>query len=250
MRNLSLPLALTLTLGMLGACSLDVPSLPVELQGEGGLLANATATATPTPSGTIAPVQRVVKDITVQPDNLVIPEGTAFDVIAVVTYVDGSFDSNVTWSSSDNTVLSVNPTTGRLTGLKAGVASVVAQSPVDRTKRTTATVAVRAAEAAPAITRVVPTEATIRVGETVRLTAEIQLSNGRTSPNVTWQSGNTRVAMVSNGLVTGISAGTVTVTAIAQDEPTKRADAIIRVLAESGPALASPEPTATAAAQL
>lgn len=233
MKNASLPLAAALLLGLVASCQITAPPLPLDLQGEGGLL--ATPAPTPTPTSTIAPVERVVKDITIQPDSLVIPEGTAFDVIAVVTYADGSFDSNVTWSSSDNTVLSVNPTTGRLTGLKAGMASVVAQSPIDKTKRTTATVAVRAAEAAPAITRVVPTEATIRVGETVRLLAEIQLSNGKTSPNVVWSSGNTRVAMVSNGLVTGIAPGSVTVTAVAQDEPTKRASATITVVAEDAP---------------
>ena len=185
--------------------------------------------ATPAPSGTIAPVEKVVKDISIQPQSFVIEEGSAHDVIVVVSYTDGSYDSNVTWSSSDSTVVAVNPTTGRLTALKQGVASVVAVSPLDKAKMATTTVSVRPAEVTSVITRVTPTEATLKVGETVQLNAEIQLSNGKFSPNVVWKSTNTPVATVTRGLVTGVKPGVVTITATAQDEPTKSAQAVITV---------------------
>jgi uncharacterized protein YjdB len=62
-----------------------------------------------------------------------------------------------------------------------------------------------------------PTTASIKVGLTQQLTAAIAPSNA-TNQNVTWTSGNTAVATVSNtGLVTGIAAGTAAITVTTAD---------------------------------
>ncbi|MNS52864.1 Bacterial Ig-like domain (group 2) [compost metagenome] len=219
----------------LAACTADTTfsgnslMVPVPGASQAPQAVRQDAPAPASPGATIAPVQRVVKDITIQPESFVITEGSAHDVVVIVTYTDGTYDSNVTWSSSDSTVVSVNPTTGRLAALKQGVASVVAQSPLDKAKKASSTVSVRPAEVTSVIARVTPAEATIKVGETIRLQAELQLSNGKVSPNVIWQSTNTNLASVTNGLVTGIKPGTVTVTAMAQDEPTKLAKSTITI---------------------
>lgn len=224
-------LALLATIaGCDGTANITGNTVAVPVAGASGAPIAGQPAASPSPSSTIAPIEKLVKDITIQPEHMVVEAGTAYDVIAVVSYVDGSFDSNVTWSSSDATIVSVNPTTGRMTALKQGVASIVAQSPLDKTKKTTATVSVRPAEVNPVLTRVTPSSAKIRVGQTVQLSAEIQLSDGRTSPNVKWTSSNTRVATVSRGLVTGAVPGVTTIQATALDEPTKTASATIEVV--------------------
>ena len=49
-------------------------------------------------------------------------------------------------------------------------------------------------------------------GSTVKLTASVAPSNA-TNKTLTWKSSNTSIATVSNGVVTGVSAGTATITA-------------------------------------
>lgn len=56
------------------------------------------------------------------------------------------------------------------------------------------------------------TSVSITVGGTVTLTATVQSSNA-TEKTITRSSGNTSIAKVKNGIVTGVSAGTVTITA-------------------------------------
>ena len=62
-----------------------------------------------------------------------------------------------------------------------------------------------------------PTSANINIGATQQLTTTISPTNAA-NQNVTWSSSNTTVATVNgSGLVTGISAGTATITATTQD---------------------------------
>jgi alpha-tubulin suppressor-like RCC1 family protein len=60
------------------------------------------------------------------------------------------------------------------------------------------------------------TSMSLTVGGTETLTATVQPSDAA-NKNVTWASGNTAVATVSNGLVTAMAAGTATITAATQD---------------------------------
>lgn len=170
--------------------------------------------------------------VQVTTDGLVFTVGNAKDLMASVTYADGTVDGNVSWSSADDTIVSVNPTTGKVSGIKAGVATIVAASTVDPSKKALVKVTVRSAGVEEAITRVMPPEATVKVGDTTRLDATIQMSDGSISPNVTWTSDNRGVAMVSNGLVTGIAAGETMVTAVAAGDSTKKASAKVVVTAK------------------
>jgi uncharacterized protein (TIGR02145 family) len=64
---------------------------------------------------------------------------------------------------------------------------------------------------------VAPTSASINVGGTQQLTASVAPANA-TNQTVSWGSGNTGVATVSSsGLVTGVAAGSATITATTQD---------------------------------
>jgi uncharacterized protein YjdB len=173
-----------------------------------------------------------VSSIRLTPDTVVIGTGSAKAFMATVGYSDGTNDSAVAWTSSDDTILNVNPTTGQATGLKAGVASVVAAAVADPTRKATATVTVRSGEVVDAVLTIAPTEATLKVGETVRLQAKSQQSDGGMSPNVVWTSDNKTVAVVSNGLVTAVGVGQTTVTATAAGDSTKQVSAKITVVGQ------------------
>lgn len=62
-----------------------------------------------------------------------------------------------------------------------------------------------------------PTNVSVKEGKTVQLSAQVMPENA-SDPSVTWKSSdNTVVTVSSTGLVTGIKAGTVTITVTAQD---------------------------------
>ena len=72
------------------------------------------------------------------------------------------------------------------------------------------------------------TSATITVGNTETLTATIAPRDA-TNQDITWTSDNTSVATVSNGVVTGASVGTATITVAAQDGSGKTATCSVTV---------------------
>ena len=173
-------------------------------------------------------------------DNIVVTQGDKLDLAANVLYEDNTRDSAIAWSSSDNTILSINSTTGAVSGIKEGLATVIATSLKDTSKRGSATVTVKKADVVEALTKITPKEASIKVGETVRLDAKIQMSDGSFSPNVNWKSDNSGIALVSNGLVTGVGEGTTTITAIADGDSTKKSMAKITVLPEGSSTPSTP----------
>lgn len=214
--------AIMVSCGLLTSCMMVMPG-GMQQPNTSGNDATVPASTNPSTAG------KKVSSVRVTPDTQVISVGTSKDLAGTVSYTDGSFDGNIAWSASDDTILNVNPTSGKVTALKAGVASVVAAAGLDPSQRAMATITVRGGEVEEALTYVSPTEATLKVGETVRLSAKIRLSDGSESPNVVWTSDNKSVALVSNGLVTAVGAGTTTITVMAAGDPTKRATATITV---------------------
>lgn len=72
-----------------------------------------------------------------------------------------------------------------------------------------------------------PSEATVNVGSSVNLSVSATPSNASTS--VTWVSSNLTVASVSSGVVTGLSEGTTTISAISTMDSSVRAEITITV---------------------
>lgn len=117
----------------------------------------------------------------------------------------------VTWTSNTPAVATVS-TTGVVTGVAAGSATITATS---EGKTGTATVTVTPPGPVATVT-VEPATATVNVGATTTLTATARDANGVVVPgaSIAWSTNNAARATVSSGgVVTGVSVGTATITA-------------------------------------
>jgi len=135
---------------------------------------------------------------------------------------------SVTWTSSDPGVATVGAD-GAVVGIARGQATLTARV---ETRSATAAVTVTAPVAAVGVS---PATGSIAVGATIQLDATLRDARGRAmeGPAVTWSSSAPAIATVSRqGLVTGVTAGTVTVTALAEG---KQGNAAITVRAPPAP---------------
>ena len=147
-------------------------------------------------------------------------------------------NKNVKWSSSDPTVL-LPADNGSVTALKAGSATITATSVSSPSVAQQYTITVSNKP----VTSVTVTPATADItvgGDPTTLTASV-LPVDAGNANVNWGSSNTAVAVVNNGVVTGISVGTATITATATDGSGKSASCNVTVSATAP----TPTPTST-----
>lgn len=125
----------------------------------------------------------------------------------------------VTWSSANTAVAMVNSTTGVVTGVAAGTAGIVATaSGISGTAPITVGTATIGTIATVSVSLVATS---INVGTSTQATATTRDSSNNiiTGLTVAWRSSNTAVATVnsSTGVVTGVTAGSATITAISSD---------------------------------
>jgi uncharacterized protein YjdB len=157
------------------------------------------------------PVARVA----VAPATSSITVGATQQLTATATDAAGATITGraVAWSSRDPGVAVVS-STGQVTGIAPGSATIVAA--IDG-QSATATVTVRAVPVA--AVRVTPDNTSVGVGGTVRLGAVVTDAAGNTLAGraVSFSSNNSGVARVADdGTVTGVSAGTATITATSE----------------------------------
>ncbi|HTA74824.1 MAG TPA: Ig-like domain-containing protein [Gemmatimonadaceae bacterium] len=173
----------------------------------GGLTTSIPATAT------AASIH--VATVSVNPSTVTLNPGNTAQLTAVAMDSLGNVLANqtVTWSSSNTSVATVSAT-GLLSAVTVGSAVISATA---GGKSGFANVAVVAASpASVASVTVSPATASITAGKTVQLTATLKDSVGNVlgGRTVTWSSSNPSVATVSsNGVVTGVAAGTATISA-------------------------------------
>ena len=117
----------------------------------------------------------------------------------------------ITWSSSNSSIASVS-SSGSVTGLAQGTATITATS-----EGISSTADITVSPLEPDTVVVSPTAVSIQPKQTAQLTAIVRNSDGQSmSTTVSWASGDPSLATVSGtGLVTGVSTGTTTVTASA-----------------------------------
>lgn len=138
--------------------------------------------------------------------------------------VDSTQSRTVVWSSSDASVLSVS-SNGKLVAYGVGTATVRLASSADVALRDSAIVRV----GPPRIVTVSPASVQMVAGETRTLQAAVQIEAGL-STAVQWRSSNPSVAMVaSTGMVTGVSQGTATITAVSLADSTRRGTATVSI---------------------
>ena len=176
-------------------------------------------------------VNTPVTGVTVSPTASTINVGGTQQLTATVAPSNAT-NKTVTWSSGNTAVATVS-TSGLVTGVAAGTA-VITSNTQDGGKTATSSVTVTATTIPVTGVSASPATATVNVGGTQQLTATVAPSNA-TNKTVTWTSGNTAVATVStSGLVTGVSAGTATITITTQDGA-KTAASVITVSATTIP---------------
>jgi len=157
-----------------------------------------------------------VATVTVAPASATIAPEATLQLEATARDAGGAALSgrDITWSSSDNSIATVS-SDGLVTGVAAGSATITAAS---EGKNGTATIEVEVPVGTVVVT---PVEAAIAVSETVQLSAATLDPDGNelTDRAVAWSSSDPAIASVSGtGLVTGVAAGTATITATSEDQ--------------------------------
>jgi len=170
-----------------------------------------------------------VTGVTLNPLTLSLIAGNTAILTAEVT-PDNATNPAVTWSSGNTNVATVSD--GVVTAHAAGTA-VITVTTVDGNKTATCAVTVQAAAVPVTGVTLNHSALTLTAGNTTVLTAEVTPDNA-TNKNVTWSSGNTNVATVSDGVVTAHAPGTVVITVTTVDG-NKTATCVVTVQAASVP---------------
>ena len=122
---------------------------------------------------------------------------------------------NVTYSSSNTSVATVS-NTGLVTGVAQGSATITATAEAE-SGTVTATQSITVTPIAVTGVSLSSNSETVKAGKTVTLVATVSPSNA-TNKNVTWSTSSSAIATVSNaGVVTGVAAGTATITVTTVD---------------------------------
>ncbi|MCR5332838.1 MAG: Ig-like domain-containing protein [Bacilli bacterium] len=177
----------------------------------------------------------VVGTITLNKNKIALKTGSSETLTATVS--DGS---TVTWSSSNTTVASVNQS-GKVTANSKGSATITASATIDDTTITaTCAVTVTDPDATVSSVSVSPSSTSLDVynNKTVTLSATV---NGSYNPpqSVTWSTSNNTLATVdTDGVVTALKEGNVTITATSVYDSTKSGSATISI-SDSTPKLTS-----------
>lgn len=173
--------------------------------------------------------------ITLSHTSINILPGKSFVLVPTLTPNTGW---EITWTSSDTEVVTVDDK-GVLTAVKVGRATVTAAGKDNAAVSASCVVNVvdeSQYEGVPVQSVKIPYNATVRVGNTKKLTAEITPANA-TNKTIIWTSDNEDVATVDeNGNLTGVSTGGTRVRATSEDG-NHWDECIVKVIGEDAPAI-------------
>ena len=163
-----------------------------------------------------SPPAHVLTTIDVTPANASLEVGATQALLATVKDQSGNImaDQSLTWSSDNNAAATVS-SSGMVTAVAAGAAKITATSG-GKTGRSDITVL--APPPNPVVTSVTvsPPSTSVANGATVTLAATVkdQQGNVMAGQTIAWSTSDASVATVSsNGVVTGVAAGSATITA-------------------------------------
>ena len=162
-----------------------------------------TPTPTPTPTSTPTPTP-VVKVSSIIIDSSISVAAGKKQSIGCSVFPDNASNKTVNWSSSNTSIATVD-SSGIVTGVAAGSATVTATAADG--SGVSASCSVTVTKAATSLT-INHTELTVPVGGVAETGASVEPSD----IELTWTSADTSIAVVTDGMITGIKAGTTTIT--------------------------------------
>ncbi len=173
--------------------------------------------STPSPSTPVA-----VSGVALNKKVATINVGKKVTVKATVTPANAD-NKTLVWTSSNTKIATVS--NGVVKGVKAGRVIITAKTTDGSNISATCTVTVKQP-----VTRIsLSKKATMYTGKKLTLKAKVNPANA-SNKALTWKSSNTKIAKVaSNGVVTGVKAGTVKITATAKDGSRKSATCTVTV---------------------
>jgi len=176
-----------------------------------------------------------VATVTVAPNPASVAVGATVQLTATLKDANGNTltGRTVAWTTSNASFATVNSSSGLVSGVAVGTATITATS---EGKSGKSAVTVVAGTPAPVATvTVTPNPASVAVGGTVQLTATLKDANGNTltGRTVAWTTSNASFATVNSGtgLVSGVAAGSATITATSEG---KSGTSAVTVTAPSG----------------
>lgn len=186
---------------------------------------NISITHSAGPAGPVA-----VTGVTLDQTSLTLEAGQTAQLTATVQPANAA-NQAVTWSSSDNNIVSVDAT-GKITANAKGSATITVTTE-EGGKTATCTVTVTEPAAPIEVTAIaLKASTTIAIGDTETLTVTYTPADANTGKALTWKSDNTAVATVDdNGVVKGIAAGTAKITATSTTNPAITATCAVTVQA-------------------
>ena len=173
--------------------------------------------STPSPSTPVA-----VSGVALNKKVATVNVGKNVTVKATVTPANAD-NKTLAWTSSNTKIATVS--NGVVKGVKAGRVIITAKTTDGSNISATCTVTVKQP-----VTRIsLSKKATMYTGKKLTLKAKVNPANA-SNKALTWKSSNTKIAKVaSNGVVTGVKAGTVKITATAKDGSRKSATCTVTV---------------------
>jgi len=155
-----------------------------------------------------------VDSVRLSKTNETIKEGATLSLNATILPVDAT-NKNVTWESSNESVATVDES-GIVTGIKEGTTTITVKS-VDGNKTATCTITVEKNVINVEKVELDKENLTLKINTAQLLIATVFPENA-TNKDLTWTSSNTGIANVSGtGNVTGLKAGTATITVTTKD---------------------------------
>jgi uncharacterized protein YjdB len=152
-----------------------------------------------------------VTGVSVSPGTVNVGIGATTNLTATVAPADAT-NKTVAWTSSNNSVATVSAA-GVVTGVAVGSATITATTQ-DGSFTSTSSISVIII---PVTGVSIPATTTVVTGANVAITATVAPTNA-TNKTVSWSTNNSSVAIISaSGVVTGVSAGSATITATTQD---------------------------------
>lgn len=144
-------------------------------------------------------------------ETLTIVQGYTYTLSALLTPKD-AVNKNMTWSSSDKNVVLVED--GVVTPKELGTANITVTAQDGGFQDTCKVTVVKANN----VTGISLNQSALSccVGDSETLTASISPANA-TNKNITWQSSNSSVATVVDGVIRAVGAGTATITVTSED---------------------------------